>query len=140
MPLQILDTDVSSLLYRGDAQIAARAHQVAPSDLAVTVISVEEMLTGWYTLLRQSSQPQRLERTYRELADTVRFLMRFQILEFSMNSIQRYQHLLSQKLNVRKNDLRIAAIALEFGATLVTRNLRDFQRVPGLTVEDWSVP
>ena len=43
------------------------------------------------------------------------------------------------KLNVRANDLRIAAIALENSAIVVSRNLRDFQRVPGLQVEDWSV-
>ncbi len=43
-----------------------------------------------------------------------------------------------ENLNVRKMDLRIAAIVLEKGATLVSRNLRDFRRVPGLRVEDWS--
>jgi tRNA(fMet)-specific endonuclease VapC len=41
-------------------------------------------------------------------------------------------------LNVRKMDLRIAAIVLEIGATLVSRNLRDFRRIPNLAVEDWS--
>jgi tRNA(fMet)-specific endonuclease VapC len=42
-------------------------------------------------------------------------------------------------LNVLKNDLRIAAVTLEHGGILVSRNLRDFQRVPGLQVEDWTV-
>jgi tRNA(fMet)-specific endonuclease VapC len=54
-------------------------------------------------------------------------------------AIARIAHLKSLRLNVRVMDLRIAAVALENLAVVVTRNRRDFERVPGLRVEDWSV-
>jgi predicted nucleic acid-binding protein len=37
-------------------------------------------------------------------------------------------------------DLKIAAICLVEGATLLSANLKDFQQVPGLHVEDWLTP
>jgi len=72
------------------------------------------------------------------LAECVRFLARLQLLSFTEPAISRYEQLRSLKLNIGKMDLRIAAIVLENGATLVTRNRRDFQKLPGLLIEDWS--
>lgn len=52
--------------------------------------------------------------------------------------IVRYESLRKAHRNVGKNDLRIAAIALEHSAIVVTRNAHDFNQIPGLTIEDWS--
>lgn len=41
---------------------------------------------------------------------------------------------------IGENDMHIAAHALAFGAVLVTNNTREFERVPGLRVENWSQP
>jgi tRNA(fMet)-specific endonuclease VapC len=68
----------------------------------------------------------------------VRSLARLRILSFSEAAILRAKALQTSKLNVRKMDLCIAAIALEHQAILVKCNVRDFQRVPNLAVEDWS--
>ena len=72
------------------------------------------------------------------MAANARFLSRVQIVDFDEAAIQRYLELKKQKIKVRTNDLRIAATALVQDATIVTRNVRDFQQVPGLKVEDWS--
>jgi tRNA(fMet)-specific endonuclease VapC len=52
--------------------------------------------------------------------------------------IHQFQEFKRAKLKVGTLDLRIASIVLAREATLVSRNLRDFKRVPRLTVEDWS--
>ena len=54
-------------------------------------------------------------------------------------ALDTFDRLVRLKLNVGKMDLKIATIALELGATIVTNNARDFCRVPGLVWEDWTV-
>jgi len=88
--------------------------------------------------LRRSRKPEELAKIYESLTRTVRSLAQLPILSFDEASIHRARRLQAQKLNVRKMDLCIAAIALEHQASIVTRNVRDFGRVPGLSVEDWS--
>jgi tRNA(fMet)-specific endonuclease VapC len=138
MSLYVLDTDILQLFQDGHAKVVERVGAVEPTDRAIAVITVEEQLSGWYTELRQAKRPERLAWAYRRLAATVRFLSRLQILEFDESAIRRYGELKRLKLKVRGSDLRIAATVLERDAILVTRNLRDFQQVPGLHVEDWS--
>ena len=79
-----------------------------------------------------------MERAYDELIATTRFYGSIRILSFPKPAVECFHRLKKQKLNIGTMDLRIAAIALHFGGTLVTRNLRDFRRVPGLPVEDWT--
>ena len=139
MSLYFLDTDILSLLRKGHPKVTARVAATPPNDLAVTIISVEEQISGWYRALRQTTSATDIARAYDRLTATVRFLSRLPIVSYDEPAILRARHLQSQKLNVRKPDLSIAAIALECRAIVVTRHLRDFGRVPGLVCDDWSI-
>lgn len=138
MSTYILDTDTLSLYRNGHGSVCQRVN-FHIMDIAVSVISVEEQLSGWYTALRRAKRSDVLAHVYQELADNTAFLATLPILSFTESAILHYQQLLKAKLGVRKMDLRIAAITLENNAILVTRNIRDFQRVPNLIIEDWSV-
>ncbi len=53
-------------------------------------------------------------------------------------AISVYDDLSKQRLRVGTMDLRIAAIALSRDLTLLTRNVGDFGKIPGLRTEDWT--
>ncbi len=139
MSLYVLDTDILSLYQRGHPVVARHIALHPPSELAITVISVEEQLAGWYALLRSTTKRDQQAIAYQSLAATIPFLAQFTVLVYPETAMLRFDQLLGLKLNVGKMDLRIAAIALEHSAIVATRNVRDFQRVPGLVVEDWTV-
>jgi tRNA(fMet)-specific endonuclease VapC len=139
MSLFVLDTDILTLYLQGHALVRQRTDARTRPELAITVMSVDEQLTGWYTLARQARRPEDIARAYDRLAEAVVFLAGWRILPYTEQAITRVAQLKAMRLNVRIMDLRIAAIALEYSGTVVTRNLRDFQRVPNLTVENWAV-
>jgi tRNA(fMet)-specific endonuclease VapC len=109
-------------------------------DVAVAVISIQEQLQGWQAALTRARNRQQIALAYERLVTRLLPVWcRFLVLSFSEPAILRFDHLRSLRLNIGLMDLRIAAVALENGQTVVTRNLRDFGRVPGLAVVDWSV-
>ncbi|MFI5387940.1 MAG: type II toxin-antitoxin system VapC family toxin [Fimbriimonadales bacterium] len=139
MSLFVLDTDLLTLYYRGDPTVVRRVDARPPTELAISIMTIDEQLTGWYTLTRQARRPDQMARAYAHLGEAVVRLARWRILPYTESAIARVAQLKVLRLNVRLMDLRIAAIALEHGAVVVTRNQRDFGRVPGPGVEDWSV-
>jgi tRNA(fMet)-specific endonuclease VapC len=137
--LYVLDTDILTLLRLTDSRVCQQVAAHSPTELATTVITVEEQLRGWYTRLRRAKKRDELARAYQALADTAKALSGLAILSFTESAIIRYEGLKSLKITIGKADLRIAAITLENGSTLVTRNLRDFQQIPNLPLENWAV-
>ena len=138
MSLYVLDTDTLTLLEDGHPAVGRRFLEQSPEDVAITVLTVEEQLSGWYAEVRKAKRPARLAWAYRRLADTVSFLAHLRILTYDEPAMDRYEQLRKAKIKVGGMDLRIAAVVLEHGAVLVTRNARDFRKVPGLQFEDWS--
>lgn len=107
--------------------------------IAITVITVEEQMRGWLDAIRQSSESQRLKWSYLGLRQGVEFFNSIRILDFDEKAINCYAELKGQKIRIGTQDLRIAAIAISHNAILVTRNQRDFSRIPGLQFEDWTL-
>lgn len=135
----LLDTDTLSLFQQGHAKVA-QAIAVQPIGLVrIPAVSVKEQIDGRAVVIHQAKTAKQLAEAWSHFALAVTFFSRFPIVPMTEAAILRFQSLMKQKLNVGGNDLRIAANALESGATVVTRNLRDFGRVPGLLVVDWSV-
>lgn len=139
MSLYVLDTDILSLYRRGHTTVVQHTLTHPPEALAITVITVEEQLSGWYTLLRRAKSLAELAPVYDRLAETITFLSRTRILSFTESAVAHYAQLQSLKLRIGTMDLRIAAITLAHNATLVTRNKQDFQLISGLIIEDWTV-
>jgi tRNA(fMet)-specific endonuclease VapC len=134
----VLDTDVLTLWLRGQETIGARVAATAPQRLSVTIITIEEVLGGWYTQIRQARDDQQLARAYQALHEAIEFSRSIRILPFNLPEIRRYRQLQTQHRRISTNDLRIAAIVLEQQAIPVTRNTTDFADISGLQLEDWS--
>lgn len=140
MKLYALDTSVSGLAFAEVEPVVTRIRAQPAGAVQTTAVTLEEALSGWWTYLRKAKQPAAVERAYAELVGTVSNFAKLPIMPYNRLAIARYEGLLRLRLNVRKDDLRIAAIALVHTATVVTANVRDFTRVPGLLVEDWTQP
>jgi tRNA(fMet)-specific endonuclease VapC len=109
-----------------------------PKNLAVTVISLEEQMYGRLSEIKKATSAISLITAYSRLEITLDYFKSVQVLPFDQNAHISFESLIRQRLRVGTQDLRIAAIALSVNGIVVTRNQKDFGKVPNLQVENWA--
>ncbi len=93
-------------------------------------MTYEEKTRGWLTVIAKAKQVKEQVDAYGRLKRQVELFCSFTLLDFDEPAATLFQQLRKQHRRVGTMDLKIAAIALARGATLLTQNLRDFQRIP----------
>jgi len=141
LSLLILDTDHASLFLKGNVLVCDRVFQTEPNDLAISIITAEEICQGWLSEINkysQASQSSRLLLAYSEFEKALDFFQTIQRVSFDTKAYNQFKILRSQFRRLGTRDLRIAAIALSINATVITRNAKDFKQIPNLSIEDWT--
>jgi tRNA(fMet)-specific endonuclease VapC len=133
----LFDTDHLTLFQRGHVPLRRRLALQPPGAVGISVVAMEESLRGRLAqLARAGDGPTRI-RDYALLAETIHVFLQFPIVSYEQPAEGWFQQL--RTIRIGTQDRKIGAIALANQLVLVTRNRRDFARIPGLTLEDWSV-
>ena len=137
----VLDTDHLSVLanvgsWRSDG-LADRLAEHHAEGIATTVVCVEENLRGWLADIHRAENVGDEQRPYDRLGAIIEFLADWEILPLDDNAIENFEAFRRQRVRVAPQDLKIASIALANNALLLSANLKDFEKVPGLRVENW---
>lgn len=128
----MLDTNVVSELMRNPAgPVAGHIRRVGEQSVCVSIVTAAELRFG---AAKKGSQ--RLE------ARVAQMLARMAVLPLEPPLDATYAavrvELEQAGRPIGPNDLLIAAHARTVGATMVTANVGEFERVPGLDIEDWT--
>lgn len=135
------DTDVLTEILGGNVLFVERAVKIPASEQAIPIVVVEEIVRGRLNAIRQAKAGRgrlALARAYELFEQSLTDFRHVPILSYTPAAESLFQTRRRQGIRVSTHDLRIAAICIDRSATLVSRNRRDFDRVPGLSVTYWG--
>lgn len=135
----VLDTNHFSELVRGSpAGHHLRSQiEVREAEVFVTVITAQETFEGWFALINRQKAGLAKTPAYTQFLKSMETLVKFTILPFDEDTAHIFERLREARVRVGTVDLKLAAICLAHDATLLTRNIVDFTKVPDLRVENW---
>lgn len=135
------DTDILSELLAENVLYTQRADLIPAADKVVPVVALEEVLRGRLDAIRRAQAGRirlTLELAYDHFRDALEDTQPYRILPYTAAAHALVEGWQRAKIRVGTNDMRIAAICIDHGATLVTRNARDYAQLPGLTFDVWN--
>ncbi|MBL8823480.1 MAG: type II toxin-antitoxin system VapC family toxin [Planctomycetia bacterium] len=103
----------------------------------IPLVSLEESLRGILALIHRYREVDRQLYGYGKMMQLLWLLKEVEIIPLDQNAAVHVKELQSKKLKMGTQDLKIAAIAKSHDALLLSNNLKDFKRIPGLRVESW---
>jgi tRNA(fMet)-specific endonuclease VapC len=139
--MKAFDTDILTEILAGNPAYAERIAKVPLDEQVVPIITVEEILRGRLNAIRQAEAGKTritMEHAYVLFEQTLADLREVKVLSFPDRAEALLNEWRKMKIRGSTHDLRIAASCLIGSVTLVTRNRRDFQNIPGLSVEFWD--
>jgi tRNA(fMet)-specific endonuclease VapC len=138
----VLDSDHLSLLQWNvgveGRRLAKRLSDLDADEIVTTIVNFEEQMRGWLSYLAKSRTVVQQVEAYRRLTRHLEYYRQIPVLDFSETAAVEYQRLRKLQPRIGSLDLKIAAIVVSKGDTLLSRNLSDFRRISGLKVEDWT--
>ncbi len=138
--VHLLDTDILSLLQRGHAKVVEALEALDDPDIAITLITKIELIRGRHDFVLKAATGEQLLRAEKWLKETELFLLKTPVIYPDTAAAARFDRLRLTKglRKIGRADLLIASIVLANNATLVSRNVRHFQRIPGLKIVNWA--
>lgn len=133
MKMRLLDTNIVSYWMRGDRTVIHRLMPCRPCDVAISAVTLAEILYGIEkSSVKKSQRRKKIENICAQL----------EVLEFDAQVARQYAvtraSLEKIGMPISERDLQIAATALTHDLSVVTHNTSEFDRIEGLTVEDWA--
>ena len=138
----LIDTDHTTVLKYPESEqcrrLVGRLEGLPNTEVVgVAIVTIEERMRGWLAVIAKEKSALRQVFGYRELVRLFDFYQQFEVVAFDEAVARQFDDLRASRLRLGTMDLKIAATALVHGALLLSANLRDFERVPGLRVENW---
>lgn len=135
------DTDIVTDILMGATDVVARAALIPVQEQAVRMIVVEEIVRGRLETIRRAESGKTrftIDFAYQLFEQTLMALRGVRFLPYTAEAETLLRNWRAAKVRGSTHDLRIAATAVTHPAKLVTRNRRDFEHVPGLSLEIWA--
>lgn len=135
----VLDTNHFSELVRDTLPGGnlMRAFIQRQAQVFTTIVTSQESAEGWFALIKRTRAGRAQVAAYAQYQHSLMLLQRLVLLPFDDEAAEIFESLQASRIRIGTMDMKIASICLAHEATLLTRNLVDFQTVPGLRMENW---